>query len=88
MISGCRARSGSPGSGGPGRSQAAAEVAANILTKALAGINLSQGVGTMAGGSYRCLAMAVIGDELIGMAKRFGRGIRVNDESLALDLIG
>ncbi len=60
----------------------------NIHTNALAGINLSQGVGTMAGGSYGCLAMAVIGDELIGMAKRFVRGIRVDDESLAVDLIG
>ena len=68
--------------------QAGAEVAANILTNALAGINLSQGVGTMAGGSYGCLAMAVIGDELIAMAKRFVGGIRVDDESLAVDLIG
>ena len=68
-------------------SQAGSEATMNIFTNALAGINLSQGVGTMAGGSYGCLAMAVICDEIIGMSKRFKAGIAVDDESLALDLI-
>ena len=68
-------------------SQAGSEVTMNIFSNALAGINLSQGVGTMAGGSYGCLTMAVICDEVIGMSKRFTAGIAVDDESLALDLI-
>lgn len=67
--------------------QAGAEVTMNIFTNIQAGINLSQAVGTMASGSYGCLAMALICDEVIGMAKRFIEGITVDSESLAVDVI-
>ena len=67
--------------------QAGAEVSMNVFLNALAGINLSQGVGTMASGSYGCLEMALICDEVIGMAMRAVAGITVDSESLALDVI-
>ena len=67
--------------------QAGAEVAQNIFMNVAAGMNLSQGVGTMASGSYGCLEMAVICDEIIGMAKRMSEGIIVDDEALAMDII-
>ena len=67
--------------------QAGAEVAQNIFMNVASGMNLSQGVGTMGSGSYGCLEMAVICDEIIGMARRIIDGIVVDDESLALDII-
>ena len=59
----------------------------NIFLNAMAGMNLSQGAGTMAGGAYGCLEMAVICDEVMGMAVRVLEGIAVDEESLALDVI-
>jgi len=67
--------------------QAGAEIAINSLTNALAGINLIENVGTIAGGECGSLEMAVIGDEVIGMVKRILRGVDINDETLALDII-
>lgn len=69
-------------------SQAGVEVTMNIFLNAMAGMNLSQSVGTMAGGSYGCLEMALICDEIIGMAMRLLEGIVVDEESLALEVIG
>ena len=68
-------------------SQAGAEVTMNIFLNAMAGMNLSQGAGTMAGGGYGCLEMAVICDEVMGMAMRVLEGIAVDEESLALEVI-
>ena len=67
--------------------QAGSEVTMNIFINAMAGLNLTQGAGTMGGGDYGCLEMALICDEVIGMALRAIEGIVVDDESLALDLI-
>ena len=67
--------------------QAGSEATMNIFLNALAGMNLSQGVGTMGGGSYGCLEMALICDEIIGMAMRAVKGIVVDEESLALEVI-
>ena len=68
-------------------SQAGSEVTMNIFLNALAGINLSQGAGTMASGNYGCLKMAVICDEIIGMALRAVEGIAADNSSLAFDVI-
>lgn len=67
--------------------QAGAEIAMSIFINVLAGLNLTQGIGTTAGGDYGCLENALIGHEIIGMALHAVKGITVDDESLALDLI-
>lgn len=59
----------------------------NIFMNVMAGMNLSQGIGTMAGGSYGCLEMAVVCDEVIGMAMRTLEGIVVDEKSLAFEVI-
>jgi len=67
--------------------QAAAESAMGIILNALAGLTLTQTMGTMASGTFGSLEMLVICDEIVAMAKRILRGIAVNDETLALDVI-
>lgn len=67
--------------------QAGAESAFTILSQALAGINLIHDVGYMDMGMSCSCDMLVLGDELIGWAKRFLRGIRVNDEEIGLGAI-
>lgn len=67
--------------------QAGAEAMMNTLIAALTGINLIHDYGYLAGGSVGSMEMAYIGDEAIGMAKRIIRGIRVDDETLAIDVI-
>lgn len=67
--------------------QAAVEAAISCLTAALSGANLIHDVGYIEYGSTSSLAMLAIGDEIIGMVKRIVRGIRVDEQSLALDVI-
>ncbi|MDP7741273.1 MAG: trimethylamine methyltransferase family protein [Lentisphaeria bacterium] len=67
--------------------QAGAEIAMNIFFNALAGLNLTQGVGTTGSGDYGCLENALIGNEIIGMALRAVAGVIVDEASLAVDLI-
>ncbi len=67
--------------------QAAAEASLGIFLNALAGLTLTQTMGTMAGGTFGSLEMLVICDEIVAMAKRLLRGIEVSDETLALDVI-
>jgi len=67
--------------------QAGAEIMMNSLVSALAGVNLVQNVGTIAGGECGSLEVAVIGDEVIGMVERILRAVNVNDDNLALDII-
>ena len=67
--------------------QAGSESAFSILAQGLGGLNLIHDVGYMDNGMVCSTAQLILGDENIGMAKRFLRGIEVNRETLARELI-
>jgi len=67
--------------------EAAAEAMMNMMLNALAGMTLSQSLGTLAFGLYGSPEMVVICDELVSMIKRVLAGITVTDETLAIDVI-
>jgi len=67
--------------------QAAGEAAMSIFIAAQSGANLVHDVGYTGSGSMGSLYQLVMCDEIIGMVKRFMRGISVNDDTLALDVI-
>lgn len=67
--------------------QAGCEMALGALTNALSGVNLIHDSGYLASGSVGSMEMAVICDETIGYILRIVRGITIDDESLAVDLI-
>jgi trimethylamine--corrinoid protein Co-methyltransferase len=67
--------------------QAGIESAFGILAQGLAGLNLIHDVGYIDSGMVCSAEMLVMGDEVIGMAKRFIRGIEVSTETLARDII-
>lgn len=67
--------------------QAGLESAFNILAQGLAGLNLIHDVGYMEMGMVCSQEMLVMGNEIIGMAKRFLRGIEVTPETLARDVV-
>ena len=67
--------------------QSAIEAALSVLFAALSGANLIHDAGILEMalvGSYEMLALT---DEVVGMVKQIIRGIRVDEESLALDTI-
>jgi trimethylamine--corrinoid protein Co-methyltransferase len=59
----------------------------SIIMAALTGANLVHDVGYTGSGSQGSLYQLVMCDEIISMVKRFMRGITVDDEALALDVI-
>jgi len=67
--------------------QAGIESAFSILAQGLGGLNLIHDVGYMNGGMICSAEMLVLGDEVVGMAKRFIRGIEVTPATLARDII-
>ncbi len=67
--------------------QAGAEVMMNGMLAALGGTNLIHDCGYLAGGSIGSMEMAVICNEIVGMISRIVRGVDVNDETLAVDVI-
>jgi trimethylamine--corrinoid protein Co-methyltransferase len=67
--------------------QAGIESAFHILAQGLAGLNLIHDVGYMDSGMVCSAEMLVMGNEVIGMARRFIEGIRVDRETLARDVI-
>jgi len=67
--------------------QAAAESAMSILMAAQSGANMVHDVGYTASGQVGSLDQLVMGDEIIGMVKRIMRGIQVDDEHLAVDVV-
>ncbi|CAB1076270.1 hypothetical protein D1AOALGA4SA_4067 [Olavius algarvensis Delta 1 endosymbiont] len=67
--------------------QAGIESAFSILAQGLGGLNLIHDVGYMNGGMICSAEMLVLGDEVVGMAKRFIRGIEVTPATLARDVI-
>ncbi|MFQ5410000.1 MAG: trimethylamine methyltransferase family protein [Anaerolineales bacterium] len=67
--------------------QAGIESTFSILAQGLAGLNLIHDVGYLDRGMICSAEMLLLGDEVIGMAKRFIRGIEVSAETLARDVI-
>ncbi len=67
--------------------QAAIEDALSIVMTAQSGANLNHDVGYIEHGNAASLENLVISDELIGFARRIVRGIEVNDDTLATDII-
>jgi len=67
--------------------QAGAEVMMNSLIAALSGICLIHDCGYLAGGSIGSLEMAVIANEIASMVKRIVKGFKVDEETLAFDVI-
>ena len=67
--------------------QAGAESAFGILAQGLGGLNLIHDVGYMDDGMVCSPAQLVLGNENIGMTKRFIRGITINQETLAREAI-
>lgn len=67
--------------------QAAIEAAISIAMAALSGANLVHDVGYLESGLVGSDDMLVLSDEVIGMVKRIMRGVPVNEETLALEVI-
>ncbi len=67
--------------------QAAVEAALSIMAAGLSGANLIHDVGFLESALIGSPEMVVMSDEIIGMVKRFLSGVRVNEETLALDVI-
>lgn len=67
--------------------QAGAESAFSILAQGLAGLNLIHDVGYMDNAMVCAVEQLVLGNEVIGIAKRFLRGMEVNADSVARDVI-
>ncbi len=58
-----------------------------MLLSGLAGMTMSQSLGTLSFGQYGSQEMVVICDELVHSIKRILEGIAISDDTLALDLI-
>ena len=67
--------------------QAGMESTFSILAQGMTGINLIHDVGYLDMGMICSAEMLVMGDEIIGMVKRFAGGIEVTEESMACDVI-
>jgi trimethylamine---corrinoid protein Co-methyltransferase len=67
--------------------QAGIESTFGILAQGLAGLNLIHDVGYMDMAMVCSPEMLVLGNEVIGMTKRFVRGIEVSPETLARDVV-
>ncbi|GFP32023.1 trimethylamine---corrinoid protein Co-methyltransferase [Candidatus Hakubella thermalkaliphila] len=67
--------------------QAALEAALNLLLAGLSGANLIHDVGFMESAMTGSQELLVLSDEIIGMVRRIVQGIRVDEETLALDII-
>lgn len=67
--------------------QAAIEVTLSLYTAMLSGASLIHDVGYLESGLNGSLQMLVLCDEIIDMVKHVGRGIRVDEDYLALEVI-
>lgn len=68
--------------------QAGIESTYSLFSQALSGINLIHDIGYMDMGMANSAEMLVMGDEVVGMVKSFLRGVTVNPETLAREVIG
>jgi trimethylamine--corrinoid protein Co-methyltransferase len=67
--------------------QAAAEAALSIILETLAGAQMVHDVGYLDGGMCNSLEQVVICDEIIDYTRHFMRGLEINEDTLALDVI-
>ena len=67
--------------------QAASEASLSLLVAGLSGANLIHDVGYLESGLLGSLDMLVLSDEVISAVKRILRGVKVNEETLAVDVI-
>lgn len=67
--------------------QAAAEAALTLMTDTMAGGNIIHDVGYLESGLMYSLPQLAICDEIIGWIKSYIKPVRINDETLAVDLI-
>ena len=67
--------------------QAGLESGLTVLSQGLAGLNLIHDVGYMDNAMVCSTAQLVIGNEAIGWTKRFIRGVEVNPETIAREVI-
>ncbi|HHY39751.1 MAG TPA: trimethylamine methyltransferase, partial [Syntrophaceticus sp.] len=67
--------------------QAAIEYTLSIYSAALSGANLVHDCGFLETGMSGSLEALVMADEIIGMVRNIVKGVRIDDESLAVDLI-
>ncbi len=67
--------------------EAASEAMMNLLLNGLAGMTLSQSLGTLSFGQYGSPEMVAICDELVHMVKRVLRPLDTSDDALALEVI-
>jgi len=68
-------------------SQAASDYTLSSLMSALSGANLIHDVGILDGDNITCPESFILANEIIGMVKHIMKGIEINEETLALDLI-
>jgi len=67
--------------------QAGMEAGFNILSSSLAGGNLIHDLGYIGAGKTSSIEMLLLCNEIVGMAKKFVKGVEINTETLALDII-
>jgi len=67
--------------------QAAVEATTSIIFSLLSGANFVHDVGYTESGMTGSLEQLALGNEIIGMARHIGRGIRVDEDTLAIDAI-
>ncbi len=67
--------------------QAGIEAALTLMTDALCGGNIVHDLGYLESGLTGSLAQLAICDEILSWLEHFVRGVEINDETLALDLI-
>ena len=67
--------------------EAAAQAMMGMLLNGLAGMTLTQTLGTLASGLYGAAEMLVIADEMVHMIRRILEGIVVDEETLGLETI-
>jgi trimethylamine--corrinoid protein Co-methyltransferase len=67
--------------------QAFVEASMNLSTAALCGQNLIHDIGLIEAAKGGSQELIVICDEIIGMLKRIGRGVQVDDDTLAVEEI-
>ncbi|THB80209.1 MAG: hypothetical protein D3926_08290 [Desulfobacteraceae bacterium] len=67
--------------------QAGVEATFHIMAQGMSGLNLIHDVGYMDMTMACSVEQLILGDEIIGMVRRFMRGLEFNPEQIALDLI-
>ncbi|HZK85976.1 MAG TPA: trimethylamine methyltransferase family protein [Desulfosporosinus sp.] len=67
--------------------QAGMEAGFNLLSSSLAGGNLIHDLGYIGAGMISSLEMLALCNEAVGMVKHFVKGIEINPETLAIDVI-